>query len=160
MFKSARIVPTVILGLLLILLVPAVSAAERSSEQEKVLGIEQLIGSWRGTTNLGTTVLLSFHADRTYSVTFNLPGTGAGHGHGHGAWKRTGAATFALTDISLILDPDNELILIQKTQADATVDDDEAEFELVVTLSLPDGTPVGTATGTAEATRIEVEPIP
>lgn len=158
MFTDRKITLALVLAVLFTLTASAVYAGELSSAQERAFGIHQLTGSWQGSTSLGTTMLLSFHADRTYTVTFNLPGVGAGHGHG--AWERTGASSFALTDTSFILDADNALVLLQKTQADVAVHGDAAQFDLLVTLSLPDGTPIDTVPAQAQATRIEVEPAP
>lgn len=159
MLHGRKLFSLLVVGVLLTLAVPAAQGGDLlSAQQDFVHGLPRLTGSWQGTTELGTTFLLSFHADKTYTVTFNLPGTGAAHGHG--AWDRSGLRTFDHTDVSLVFDSNNDLVLLQKTQGEATVDGDEADFQLQVTLLLPDGTPVDVIPVVARAVRIEVEPVP
>ena len=160
MFNPKSLKMTLVLLSLILLSAPMAQASDLASQTDSLHhGLQQITGSWFGTTDLGSTFLLSFDNSQTYTVTISLPGVGAGHGHG--AWRRTGLATFELTDITLILNPeDGSVALVQKTQVDATVAGDKVTADLRVSIFLPDGTPVDTLTAAATATRIEVEPIP
>lgn len=153
-----KIVLSLGLGLLLALVAPAAHAGDLSSAQSDSSFGTDLVGSWQGVTSIGTTVLHSFHPDGTFSSTFHFPGVGAGNGHG--AWIQHGLRTFAITDIGLVLDADNELALRLTVVGNITVIGNVAEFEVLVTLTLPDGTPVDSFPAQVHAKRIEVEPIP
>ena len=157
--KTARFAFAFVLVASLLILAAPVVHADGLASQPEATGIQQLTGSWSGTTDLGSSFLLSFDNSKTYTVTFSLPDVGAGHGHG--AWQRDGLKTFSLTDITYILNPnDGSIALVQKTQGTVTVNGDQADFDLLVSLSLPDGTPVAAIPAGGTAERIVVEPIP
>jgi hypothetical protein len=158
MCNTRKVVLSLCLGMLLGLAAPTAHAGDPPAAQgEASLGAE-MVGSWQGVTSIGTTVLHSFHPDGTFSSTFHFPGVGAGNGHG--AWIQTGLQTYAITDVGLILDADNELVLFLNVEGTGTMVGNVAEFEVLVNLSLPDGTPVDSFPAAVLSKRIEVTPAP
>lgn len=159
MWNARKIVLSLSLAILFSLVAPAVHADDSLSAQRDLpVGGEEVVGSWYGTTSLGTVVLFTFGSDNTFTSTFHLPGVGAGTGHG--AWRRTGLTTFATTDVGLTLDADNELALIVTVVGQGTVNGNEAQIDVHAYLSLPDGTPAGEIDGEVLARRIAIKPLP
>ncbi len=158
MYSTRKVALSLGLGLLLGLVAPFAHAGDPpAAEGEASPGVE-LVGSWQGVTSIGTTVLHSFHPDGTFTSTFYLPGAGAGNGHG--AWIQTGLRTYAIVDVGLILDADNELALFLNVEGSVTMVGNVAESEIQVSLSLPDGTPVDWFPAGVLSKRIEATPGP
>lgn len=157
MNRNRNLALSLCLGLLL-LAAPAAHAGALPSEDG--LGPAELIGSWQGATSLGTTVLLTYHPDNTFTSTFHFPGVGAGNGHG--SWIQTGLRTFQVYDQGMILDGDNQLALFLTIDGTATVSADgtKADFAVMARFWLPDWTLVDTISGEVYAKRIEVTPQP
>ena len=87
--------------------------------------------------------------------------SGPGESSGHGAWLQTGQGRFAVTFQVLLFEEDAPAPLSATIRANATLDSTgnglTAPFRGEV--MLPDGTVVQSLTGTAQGTRIMVEPL-
>ena len=122
-------------------------------------GLPTLVGSWEAVSTLETGEeapgLFTFNIDRTWMST----GDNASFGNGHGAWKRTGVKTFAATNKAFVYGEDGSLSLVVSNETVLEVSSDGNSFTAAFTteVSLPDGTPVDSFTGTSVGTRIQVD---
>jgi hypothetical protein len=132
---------------------------------------DALLGTWIVQVSIDPTTvppgsLLSFTALQTYDAgggfVVSNSGPGAGGPAGQGNWVRTGDRQFALTQLRLGFDADNNFTGLNKIRSILTLDKRGDEFTEIaqVDIILPNGTvlpfhPVATSHGT----RVAIEPL-
>ena len=157
--QRTRIAVALLITGLAAALIPLV-AAESNRRAARADG-QHLEGSWNLTATIEGQPLI--HALITYSRDGSFVETAAAPGvsTGHGVWSRTGNRKFALTNVYLRLDEAGQFLGTAKVRADfqlnETLDDGGGRFQTDV--FDVDGTLVDTFGGTAQARRIQVEPL-
>jgi hypothetical protein len=143
-------------------MISAPSSAKNPQGDGKSDGdVQRLGGSWILTANIEGQplihALITFSRDGSFVETAAAPGVSTGHG----AWSKIGRRKFSLTNVYLRLDTGGQFIGTSKVRADFEVDKNLGEgsgrFETEVFDA--DGNLLDTFGGTAQATRIEGEPL-
>jgi hypothetical protein len=151
------------------LMVIAGSGASAQTHQNDRQGAEQkpktLVGSWW--TDVQPTVmppflgLGTFTADGGVINTTSLSLASPLESPGHGQWIQTGPRTFAITFFTLNADSAGTVLWTSKVRATVKLSTSGDEFTgtFRVDVFAPDGSPIGSDTGTVHSTRIKVEPL-
>jgi len=128
---------------------------------EDRVNTERLEGAWSVTAHVEGEplihALITFNGDGGFVETAAAPGITSGHGN----WARTGHRKFDLTALYLRLDATNQFIGTSKVRSSFTLNErgDSAAGPFQTDVFDATGNVLFSFGGTAEATRIAVEPL-
>lgn len=157
--KRSRIASALLLTGLIAALIPWM-AAQAGRKDARTDG-QHLEGSWVLTASIEGEplihALITFNRDGSFLETAAAPGVSTGHG----VWARTGNRKFALTNVYLRLNETGQFIGTSKVRASFDLGEtlDSGNGQFVTDVFDASGNLVDSFGGTAQAKRIQVEPL-